>query len=62
MSSSKKIYLYRGFAAGILLHIGNGGRGRELNQREGERGNRGVYRSQRWVENNNMKECMQKSV
>ncbi len=28
-----------------------------LNQREKERGNRGEYRSQRWVENTNMSEC-----
>jgi hypothetical protein len=32
------------------------GRG-ELNQREGERGNSGEYRSQTWVENTNMTEC-----
>jgi hypothetical protein len=30
---------------------------RELNQREGERGNTGEYRSQNWVENTNMTEC-----
>jgi hypothetical protein len=28
-----------------------------LNQREGERGNRGEDRSQSWVENSNMIEC-----
>jgi hypothetical protein len=33
--------------------------GGELNQREGERGNRGEYRSQSWVENTNMTECTQ---
>ncbi len=33
--------------------------GRELNQREGERANRGEYRSQSWVENTNVTECMQ---
>jgi hypothetical protein len=33
--------------------------GGELNQREGETGNRGEYRSQSWVENINMTECMQ---
>ncbi len=31
----------------------------ELNQREGEIGNRGEYRSQSWVENTNMTECVQ---
>jgi hypothetical protein len=31
----------------------------EVNQREGERGNRGEYRSQSWVENTNMTECTQ---
>jgi hypothetical protein len=36
----------------VLIHIGDGG---ELNQREGERGNR----SQSWVENTNMAECTQ---
>ena len=30
-----------------------------MNQREGERGNRGEYRSQSWVENTNMTECTQ---
>ncbi len=30
-----------------------------MNQREGERGNRGEYRSQGWIENTNMTECMQ---
>jgi hypothetical protein len=29
------------------------------NQRERERGNRGEYRLQSWVENINMTECMQ---
>jgi hypothetical protein len=33
--------------------------GKELNQKEGERGNRGEYRSQSWVENNNKTECPQ---
>ncbi len=31
----------------------------ELNQREGERGNRGEYKSQSWVEITNMTECTQ---
>ncbi len=35
------------------------GEGRELNQREGERGIRGEYRSQSWVENTHMTECTQ---
>jgi hypothetical protein len=30
-----------------------------MNQREGDRGNRGEYRSQIWVENTNMTECTQ---
>jgi hypothetical protein len=38
---------------------GGRGRGGVLNQRERERGNRGEYRSQRWVENTNMTECTQ---
>jgi hypothetical protein len=33
------------------------GRGGELNQREGERGNNGEYRSQSWIEHTNMTEC-----
>jgi hypothetical protein len=38
-----------------LIH--NGGAGvRELNQREGKRGNKVEYRSQSWVENTNMSE------
>jgi hypothetical protein len=37
------------------------GEGRELNQREGERGNRGEYRSQSWVDNTNMTECTQET-
>jgi hypothetical protein len=36
-----------------------GGRVGELNQREGERGNRGEYSSQSRVENTNMIECTQ---
>jgi len=31
-----------------------GGGGKELNQREAERGNGGEYRSQSWVENTNI--------
>jgi hypothetical protein len=38
------------------MHTGKGG---VLNQREGERGNRGEYRSQSWVENTNMTESTQ---
>ncbi len=38
---------------------GKGEGGGVLNQREGERGNRGEYRSQSWVENSNMIECTQ---
>ncbi len=30
-----------------------------MNQREGERGNSGEYRSQSWLENTNMTECKQ---
>ncbi len=41
----------------VLIHTG--GEGRELNQREGERGNRGEYKPQSWVENSNMTECTQ---
>jgi hypothetical protein len=36
-----------------------GGEGGELNQRERERGNRGYYRSQSWVEKTKMTECTQ---
>ncbi len=43
----------------MVSNKGKGGRGGELNQREGERGNRGEYRSQSWVENTNMTECTQ---
>ncbi len=43
----------------VLIHTGKGGGGGKLNQREGERGNRGQYRTQRWVENTNMTECTQ---
>jgi hypothetical protein len=79
MSSSKKVTLKRGFAAGvylseaqnpiltppyilytvyvyvctlysILMHSGGGG----LNIERGERGKRGEYGSQSWVENTNM--------
>jgi hypothetical protein len=39
----------------VLIHAEEGG---VLNQREGERGNRGEYRSQ-WVENTNMTKCAQ---
>jgi hypothetical protein len=38
-----------------------GGEGGELNQREGERGNRSEYRPQGWVENATMTECTQES-
>jgi hypothetical protein len=41
------------------LYLFTQGRRGELNQREGERANRGEYRSQSWVENTNMTECMQ---
>jgi hypothetical protein len=44
----------------ILIHKGKGG-GEVLNQREGERGNRGKYSSQSWVENTNMTECTPKN-
>jgi hypothetical protein len=40
----------------MLIHTGEGV---ELNPREGERGNRGEYRSQNWVENTNMTDCTQ---
>ncbi len=43
----------------IVTHTGKGGEGRELNQREGDRGNRGEYRSQSWAENSNMTEFTQ---
>jgi hypothetical protein len=39
----------------ILIHTGKGRV--ELNQREGERGNRGEYRSRSWVENTKVTEC-----
>jgi hypothetical protein len=48
------VYAYTLYS--IFIHTGKGG---ELNQREGERANRGEYRSQSWVENTNMTECMQ---
>ncbi len=35
------------------------GGGVVANQREGERGNRGEYRSKSWVENTNMTDCTQ---
>jgi hypothetical protein len=40
----------------MIIHMGGGG---ELNQREGERGNRGENISQSWVENINMTEYTQ---
>jgi hypothetical protein len=46
----------------ILIHDrerGVRGKGGELNQRERERGYRGEYRTQSWVENTNMSECTQ---
>jgi hypothetical protein len=43
----------------VYLFTREGGGGVELNQREGERGNRGEYRSQSWTENTNMTECTQ---
>jgi hypothetical protein len=68
MSSSRKIDLYRDFAAGVYLSEGpephtpppqtyshrEGGEGGELNQRVGKKGNS----SQSWVENNNMTDCI----
>jgi hypothetical protein len=38
----------------IHVYLYTQGRGEELNQRKGERGNTGEYRSQRWVENINV--------
>jgi hypothetical protein len=75
MSLSKKIDMYRDFTAGvficlrpplthcilvysILIHTGKGGR---VDQREEERGNRGEYRSQSWVENTNITKCTQEN-
>jgi hypothetical protein len=49
------ILIYR-----TLIHTGKAGGGGELNQRAGERGNRGEHRLQSWVENTNMTECTQK--
>jgi hypothetical protein len=46
-----RVYLY--------LFTRGKGEGRELNQREGERDNRGEYRLQSLVENTNMTECTQ---
>ncbi len=43
----------------ILIDTGKGGEGWELNQREGERGNREEYRSQSWVENTKITEWTQ---
>ncbi len=43
----------------ILIDTGKGGEGGELNQRDGERGNREEYRSLSWVENTNITECTQ---
>jgi hypothetical protein len=40
----------------VYLFTQGKGRGEELNQREGERGNTGEYRSQNWVEITNMTE------
>jgi hypothetical protein len=43
----------------VYLFTQGRGEGGELNQREGEKGNTGEYRSQSWVENTNMTECTQ---
>jgi hypothetical protein len=43
----------------ILIHTGKVGRRGELIKREWKRCNRGEYRSQSWVENTNLTECMQ---
>jgi hypothetical protein len=40
----------------VQIHTGKGGK---CNQRDGERGNTGEYRSQSWVQNTNMTECTQ---
>jgi hypothetical protein len=41
------------------IHTVSQGRGGELNQRDGERGKKGEYRSQSLFENTNMTECTQ---
>jgi hypothetical protein len=46
---SHTVYVY-------TVYLFTQGRGGELNQREGERGNRREYRPQSWVENTNMTE------
>jgi hypothetical protein len=38
------------------IYLFTQGKGGELNHREEERGNRGEYRSQSWVENTNKKD------
>jgi hypothetical protein len=48
------LYIVNVYSTIILIHTGKRGRGGELNQRYGERGNKGKYRSQTWVENTNM--------
>jgi hypothetical protein len=45
----------------IHSHREGGGRGGELNQREGERGNAEEYRSQSLIEITNMTECTQET-
>jgi hypothetical protein len=52
-------FLYTVYVYAVYLFTQVGGGGGELNQREGERGNRGVYRLLSWVENTNMTECTQ---
>jgi hypothetical protein len=51
------LYVYH--CLGIVYLFAQRRGGGELNQREGERGNREEYRSQIWVENINMTECTQ---
>jgi hypothetical protein len=48
------------FTVYVLYLFKQGRGGGELNQREEERGNKGGYRSQSWVENTNMTECAEK--
>jgi hypothetical protein len=56
---SAKLLAEYGLQQNPVPHREGWGGGGELNQREGERCNRGEYRSQSWVENTNMTECTQ---